>query len=38
MAVEAIRLGAEDWLRKFAGLQQLLPRAVTFAVERRRRR
>ncbi|MBW8773045.1 MAG: response regulator [Gemmatimonadetes bacterium] len=34
MAVEAIKLGAQDWLRKVDGLQRGLPRAVTFAVER----
>jgi DNA-binding response OmpR family regulator len=38
LAVEAIRLGVQDWLPKLAGLQQLLPRAVTFAVERQRHR
>ena len=38
MAVEAIRLGAQDSLRKLAGLERILPRAVTFAVERQRRR
>ena len=38
LAVEAIRLGAQDCLRKLAGLERLLPRAVTFAVERQRRR
>ena len=38
MAVEAIRLGAQDCLRKLAGLERVLPRAVTFAVERQRRR
>lgn len=38
MALEAIRLGAQDWLQKDADLQRLLPRAVTFAVERQRRR
>lgn len=38
MAHEAIRLGAQDWLQKDADLQRLLPRAVTFAVERQRRR
>lgn len=37
-AVEAIRLGAQDWIQKRAGLETLLPRAVTFAVERQRRR
>lgn len=36
--VEAIRLGAQDWIQKRAGLETLLPRAVTFAVERQRRR
>ena len=38
MAVEAVRLGAQDCLRKLAGLERVLPRAVTFAVERQRRR
>lgn len=38
MAVDAIRLGAQDWLQKVHGLSLLLPRAVTFAVERQRRR
>ena len=38
MALEAIRLGAQDWLQKDADLQRLLPRAATFAVERQRRR
>ena len=38
MAVEAIRLGAQDCLRKLGGLERVLPRAVTFAVERQRRR
>jgi DNA-binding response OmpR family regulator len=36
--VEAIRLGAQDWVQKRAGLEYLLPRVVTFAVERQRRR
>lgn len=36
MAVEAIKLGAQDWLRKVDGLQRSLPRAVTFAVERQK--
>lgn len=36
MALEAIRLGAQDWLRKVDGLQRSLPRAVSFAVERQR--
>ena len=38
MALEAIRLGAQDWLQKDADLKRLLPRAATFAVERQRRR
>lgn len=38
LAHEAIRLGAQDWLQKNADLPRLLPRAVTFAVERQRRR
>ena len=38
MAVETIRLGAQDCLRKIHALQLLLPRAVTFAVERQRQR
>jgi DNA-binding NarL/FixJ family response regulator len=36
LAHDAIRLGAQDWLQKNADLQRLLPRAVTFAVERHR--
>ena len=38
LGVEAIRLGAQDWIQKRSGLEYLLPRAITFAVERQRRR
>lgn len=38
MAIEAIRLGAQDCIRKLAGLERVLPRAVSFAVERQRQR
>jgi DNA-binding NarL/FixJ family response regulator len=38
LALEAIRLGAEDWLHKDADLARALPRAVQFAVARKRTR
>lgn len=37
MALEAIRLGVQDWLHKDMDLKRHLPRAALFAVERQRR-